>query len=242
MRVSFVSMGTLMVFLLFGGALAGARARTTTAPVSVDYPRADAKTIRTHVQEILSDSRFASHKTFWQWLNEKLARWEGPRLSEGVKRIILWVVLAWCLLTLLAILIHLGWTIWLLARPQKSSPGTVLPAGSERYENASFEQLWEHAAELARAGAFRAATGVLLVALLRRLDTLKVLHFHKSKTNGEYLREYPSHDAGRHSFAQFIATFERSIYGGSEVAGPTYDTMNTLAKQVLSDASQKPQI
>jgi hypothetical protein len=195
-----------------------------------------------HVQKILSDPRFATHKTFWQWLKEKLARWEGPRLSQRVKEIILWVVLAWCLLTLLAILTHLGWTIWLLVRPQRSSAGAALPAGSESYENASFEQLWEHAAELARAGSFRAATGVLLVALLRRLDTLKVLHFHKSKTNGEYLREYPSRHAGRHPFAQFVAAFERSIYGGSEVAGPTYDTMSTLAKQVLSDASQKPQI
>jgi hypothetical protein len=209
---------------------------------SPDYTRPDAETIRMHVQKILAEPRFATHKTFWQWLKEKLARWEGPRLSEGVKKIIFWVVLAWCLLTLLAIFIHLGWTIWLLVRPPKSSPGATLPAGSERYENASFEQLWEHAAELARAGSFRAATGVLLVALLRRLDSLKVLHFHKSKTNGEYLREYPSHDAGRHSFAQFIATFERSIYGGSEVAGPAYETMSTLAKQVLSDASQKPQI
>ena len=36
-----------------------------------------------------------------------------------------------------------------------------------------------------------------LVALLRRLDALKVLHFHKSKTNGEYLREYPGQRAGR---------------------------------------------
>ena len=47
---------------------------------------------------------------------------------------------------------------------------------------------------------------------------------------------------GRREFVQFIAAFERTIYGGFEVAGPTYDTMSTLAKQVLSDVSQKPQI
>ncbi len=87
-----------------------------------------------------------------------------------------------------------------------------------------------------------AAIGVLLVALLRRLDALKVLHFHKSKTNGEYVREYPGERAGRREFVQFITAFEHSIYGGSEAAGPTYDTMTILAQQVLRDASEKPQI
>ena len=106
-------------------------------------------------------------------------------------RFIAWAVAAWCLLSLLAILGDLGWTIWLLVRPRESSSMAELPGSSERYENASFEQLWERSAELARAGEFRAAIGVLLVALLHRLDALKVLHFHKSKTNGEYVREYP---------------------------------------------------
>jgi hypothetical protein len=80
------------------------------------------------------------------------------------------------------------------------------------------------------------------MALLRRLDALKVLHFHKSKTNGEYVQEYPSQRAGRRQFVQFITTFERDIYGGSNVAGPTYASMTTLAKQVLDDVSQKPQV
>ena len=74
------------------------------------------------MQEILSDPRFASHKTFWQWLGEKLARWEGPHLPKGAKRFIFWAVMTWCILTLLAIFAHLIWTIWLLARPQTSSP------------------------------------------------------------------------------------------------------------------------
>jgi hypothetical protein len=207
-----------------------------------DYARAEAETIRTHVQEILSDPRFAPHKTFWQWLREKLVRWGGPHLPEGVKKFIEWVVILWCILTLLAIFAHLAWTIWLLVRPQRGAPGSELPAGAEDYENASFEQLWERSAELARHSAFRAAIGVLLVALLRQLDALKVLHFHKSKTNGEYVREYPGQRAGRLEFVQFVAAFERNVYGGSPVAGPTYATMTTLAKQVVSNASSKPQI
>ena len=228
--------------MLFGVVAAGPRGRVPATSAPRDYARANAETIRTHLQEILSDPRYASHKTLGQWLAEKLSRWEGPHLSKGVKRFIFWVVMTWCILTLLAIFAHLVWSIWLLARPQKSSALAELPAGSESYENASFEQLWERSAALARTGAFRAAIGVLLVALLRRLDALQVLRFHKSKTNGEYVREYPSRLVGRREFVQFVTAFERSIYGGSAVAGPTYDTMSTLAQQVLSDASQKPQI
>lgn len=242
MRVSFVSVGAAVALVLFGVAAAGPRVQPTTASAPSAYARAEAETIRTHLQEVLSDPRYASHKTFRQWLMEKLARWKGPDLPQGVKTVILWVVMIWCILTLLAIFAHFVWTIWLLVRPQRSSATAELPGGSEGYDNASFEQLWERSAELARSRAFRAAVGVLLVALLRGLDTLKVLHFHKSKTNGEYVREYPSQRVGRRDFVQFIAAFERNIYGGSDVAGPAYDTLSTLARQVLSDVSQKPQI
>ena len=193
------------------------------------------------MQEIVSDPRYAPRKTFWQWLTEKLAKWGGPRLPRGVKDFLVWSVATWCILTLLAILAHFVWTIWLLMRPQRGS-ATDLPGDSEDYESASFEQLWERSAELARAGAFRAAIGVLLVAVLRRLDALKILRFHKSKTNGEYVREYPGQLAGRREFVQFVVAFERNVYGGFEIAKPTYDTMSTLARQVLSDVSQKPPI
>ena len=237
MRVSFLILGAATAVALFG-ALAQARATPAAAPA--DYTRADAQAIRTHVQDILSDPRFASHKSIWLWLGEKLGRWGVPHLSPGVKKVILWLVLIWCILTLIAILAHLGWTIWLLVRAPHASPEAELALGSENYDHASFEQLWERSAELARTGAFRAATGVLLLALLRRLDALKVLRFHKSKTNGEYLREYPSQLVGRREFGQFVAAFERTIYGGADVAGSAYDSMTTLAKQVLRDVCEKP--
>lgn len=242
MRVSLVSLGTALALVLFAEAAAGPRARTTPVSAPADYARADADTVRAHLEGILSDPRFASHKTFWQWLVEKLSRWGGPRLSPEWGKFIVWAVVAWCVLSLLAILGDLGWTIWLLARPPRRDAKPCVSVTTEGYENASFEQLWERSAELARTGAFRAAIGVLLVALLRGLDTQKVLHFHKSKTNGEYVREYPGQLVGRRYFVQFIAAFERSIYGGSDVAEPTYETMSTLARQVLTDVTQKPQI
>lgn len=242
MRSRVINLGAVMALALLGAAACDARTRATADSAPADYVRADPGAIRAHLQDILSDPQYMPHKTFGRWLAEKLSRWEGPRLPRGLKKFISRAVLFWCLLTLLAIFGHLVWTIWLLVRPQRGSPAAALPGSEENYENASPEELWERSAALARAGAFRAASGVLLVALLRRLDALQVLHFHKSKTNGEYLREYASQRGGRRQFVQFLTAFERSVYGGIDMARPTYDTMTTLAQQVLNDASEEPPV
>lgn len=216
----------------------------TTDTTSPQYERPDARTIQTCIREILDDPQFAPRKSFGQWLREKLSKWDGPKvdLPEGVGMFLLWAVTVWCVLALLAILVHLGWTIWLFARRPKG-PGTAAGSdGSTVYEHLSFEQLRQKSRELARAGAFREAAGVLLIALLRRLEAFNVLRFHSSKTNGEYLREYSGELAGRPQFVQFIATFERSIYGGLEIPMQTYETMNSLAERILNDVGQKPQI
>jgi hypothetical protein len=214
----------------------------TSADRTFQYERADAQTIKDCTQKIMADPQFASHKTFGQWIREKIRKWEGPdsRLPKGIGAFLMWAIIAWCLLTLLAIFIHLLWTIWTLVRRPKS-PGIAVGAdGSILYERLSFEQLWDKSRELAQRGAYRDAAGVLLLALLRRLDASRVLRFHASKTNGEYLREYPGQTPGRPQFAEFVDAFERSVYGGVEVPKQTYETMNSLAERVANDAVPKP--
>jgi hypothetical protein len=230
------ALAVIAIVSLHAGAPASAASR--------DFERADAQTIRDHTRQIVSDPRFAPRKTFWQWLGEKLSRWDRPDVDvpEWVKMAAGCAVITWCVLTLLAILAHAAWTIWMLVGPARHRAAEAPGESSNLYESASFEQLWERARALAATGAFREAAGVLLVALLRRLDTLKVLSFHRSKTNGEYVREYPGHRAGRPEFMQFVATFERTIYGGLEVPGRTYDAMSHLAKQILDNVSQSAQV
>ena len=219
-------------------------ARAPAYAASGDFERADAQTIRDYTRQIVSDPRFAPRKTFSQGLGEKVSRWDRPDVNVPgwVKMAAGWAVITWCLLTLLAILAHAAWTIWMLVGPARHRAARESGDDSNPYESASFEQLWERAQALAATGAFREAAGVLLVALLRRLDALKVLSFHRSKTNGEYVREYSGHRAGRPEFMQFVATFERTIYGGLEMPGRTYDAMSHLAKQVLDNVSQSAQV
>ncbi|MEN6576254.1 MAG: DUF4129 domain-containing protein [Phycisphaerales bacterium] len=235
---------TLMAFALAVLALGQPGATDGKYAETPKYGRPDTQTIRDCAREILADPQFSPRKTFRQWLIERLSRWNRRDLDlpDGVGRFLLWAVISWCILALLAILIHLGWTIWMAVRRPKC-PGVVAgPGASHLYEQLSFEQLWQKSRELARQGAFREAAGVLLIALLRRLEALHVLRFHTSKTNGEYLREYPGESAGRSQFVQFIGMFEQSIYGGIEVPRQTYETMDSLAQRIVSDVAQQPQI
>jgi hypothetical protein len=206
------------------------------------YERPEAQAIKDCTREILSDPQFAPRKTFGQWLREKFRKWGGPhaRLPKGIGEFLLWAVIAWCLLTLLAIFIHFIWTIWMLARRPQGPRMAVAGDGSILYEQLSFEQLWQKSRELAQRGAYRDAAGVLLMALLRRLEAFHVLRFHTSKTNGEYLREYPGQAPGRPQFVQFVAAFERSIYGGLEIPKQTYETMTSLAERIVDDVVPKP--
>jgi hypothetical protein len=235
---------TWLALALAVAALVSLRAAAPAQAAAGGYERADAQTIRDGTREIVSDPRFAPRKTFWQWLGEKLLRWDRPDVDvpEWLKEAAGWTVITWCVLTLLAILGHAAWTIWMLAGPARRRSAGALGDDADAYESASCEQLWERAQALAGTGAFRAAAGILLVALLRRLDALKVLSFHKSKTNGEYAREYPDDRAGRREFTQFIAAFERSIYGGREVPGRTYEAMSQLARRIIDSVSQNAQI
>jgi len=236
-----IRISAAMIVITLGIAAIGGLCSAAPASSSpADYPRTDTETIKACTREIVASPRFAPRITLRQWLVQKLGRWDPPEvdLPEGVGTFFVTVVTVWCLLTLVAILAHLVWTIWLFAHPARARAGDGSGRDSEAREITSPDELWLHSQRLAQSGEFRGAVGFLLVALLRRLETMKVLHFHKSKTNGEYVREYPSHRAGCREFAQFVVTFERSIYGGLEVRGQTYDAMNSLAKRIIGDVSK----
>jgi len=232
-----------LLLLAVGATLAiAASAKAASADRSTQYERPDAKTIKDHTQQLLSDPQFSPHMTLRQWLAEKLKRWNriNIHLPRGIATFLFWAVTVWCVLTLLAIFAHFVWTIWMFARRPKSQGAAAGRDGSKLYERMSFEQLWGRSRELAQRGSYRDAAGVLLLALLRRREASRVVRFHASKTNGEYLREYPGQTPGRPQFAEFVATFERSIYGGLEVPRQTYETMNSLAERIVSDVVPKP--
>jgi hypothetical protein len=229
--------------ILVGLALCALCARASAAQETdgvpeAAYGRADIETIRGTVNAIVSDPEFMPRKTFGQWLQEKLRKWDRPNLnlSSRVATVIFSVFMIWCLLALVAILGHLCWTIWLGVRPSGGLKGAGGVSGLPADEITSPEELWSRSTALAGAGAFREAMGLLLLALLRRLETRQIVTFHRSKTNGEYVAEYPSDLAGREAFAAWVGAFERTIYGGLPVVGQTYEAMTSAAERIIHDA------
>jgi hypothetical protein len=79
-----------------------------------------------------------------------------------------------------------------------------------------------------------AAPVVLMVLLLKRLHAASVVRFHESKTNGDYVFEFPRSRAERAEFRQFVGLFDGTIYGAAECDQGLYRRMKILFEACLS--------
>jgi hypothetical protein len=212
---------------------------TSVQKVSQFY-RADPETIKMHTRQILSDQNFVPNKTFMQWLGEKFFRWKGPKLHLGQRwgKFILWFITFWCLLSLLAILIHFIYTLSLLIRTNSRFSIDMRSSGSKKVKITSFEELYKKAQELAGNNSFREAISMMMAALLRLMDSRKIISFHDSKTNGDYIRECPYDYICRDEFRKFVLIFEQTIYGGSQSSHKIYQRMDSLMGDILNCVRQ----
>ena len=88
-------------------------------------------------------------------------------------------------------------------------------------------------------GAYREAVGLLMLALLRRLDETGVLRFDPSKTNGDYVRECRLALPAVGAFPQFVFACDEIIYGGRGCPSDSFERMNSLYERILCDAGQE---
>lgn len=219
----------------------GGHADEFAAERATRFDRVDAETIKMHTRQILSEPALASRTTPWQWFRERLGRWRGPHLElgSGWATFAWYVILIWCILTLLAIFVHLIWTIRLVIWPNARGQNATAGPGSEPVETISFEELCKIARELAEKGAFCEAISTMILGLLCWLDSTGTIRFHRSKTNGDYVREYPSDLAGWNEFRQFVLTFEQRIYGSAPCDHQTFWQMNALMECIREGITKK---
>jgi hypothetical protein len=217
------------------------RADKIIRPEAWQFERADVDTIRMHTRQILSEPDLAPRKTFWQWLTEKFSKWDKPdlRVGSGWSKLIWSIFVVWAILTLVAILIHALWTVRVLIWPGGPHDNATVAPGSESVKITSFEELYEMARTLAEKEAFCEAISVMMVAMLRLLDSIGIVRFHESKTNGDYIREYPPSLISRNEFKKFVLTFEQVVYGRFNCDRQTYWQMNSLMEHIHNGVSQK---
>ena len=224
----------LVLVLAVWLAHAAGAAEPPAGDASYGGPSADA--VRVEVQAILADPRFAPQVSFWQWLAEKLSQTDLPDLSvpPGVSRFLVWVFLIWCVLTLVAILVHMAWSLtrFLPARRRRQPPPRY-----ERRRPLTYEELRERMAALAEAREFRSAIRAMMTALVQWLDDVGVVRGDPSKTNGDYVREYPAGRPGREMFRQFALAFDVLIYGSPGCDGSDYRRMCTALEQIHEHVS-----
>ena len=234
-----------LLLLIFAGILSSSPSLSPADETAIlrtsQFERADVETIKMHTKQILSEPALASRKTFRQWLLEKFSKWKRPDidLGSGWATLIWSVILIWCVLTLSAIIVHLVWTICLYIRPNKYRNNVVTSPGSKPTINLSFEELYKKAQELADKGAFSEAISALLSGLLRLLDSAGTICFHESKTNGDYIREYPRNLVGQNEFRKFILIFEQTIYGRFYCDRQTFSQLNYLMEYIRKGVTQK---
>jgi hypothetical protein len=206
---------------------------------AVSYERAGAEEIRAAVADVLAGPEFSQRRPFWErWLHGFL-QWllaEEPG-NSGLAAFLRWVLTVFCVLTLIAILAHMAWTLYVLVRANLPGRGaSVRPGLFARAEAESVEDLARRMRMLAEDGAYAEALACMLLLLVRRLDEAALVRFHPSKTNGDYTREYVPGRAGRDGFRRFVHEFDSYAYGGAPCRRPDYEHMLSLSEGVLSDA------
>lgn len=232
--------------LLFVAGGAGVSAQ----PVGEDDGR---QRVRDTVRQVLASPEFAElreeeEEGWWQrftaWLQEKV----GGALSAVVRWIadlpaaLIWVVVGWMVLTLLAIAAHLIWTVLVLV-----SGGTVrrrgrsAAAASETAEpwlgvrELRFEPVYEEARALAERGQWSAAVRHLYVAMLLWLDRRGRIVFRRSKTNRDYLREVGAAGPVAELLRTVTRRFELVAYGGMEADRRGYEEVAAALERIRND-------
>ncbi|NLX03823.1 MAG: DUF4129 domain-containing protein [Phycisphaerae bacterium] len=205
------------------------------------YSRPEVGAIRSEVRDILADPRYAPRQSLWQiiteWFRERFSDWNAPHIPESLARVLWTILLVWAILALVAILAHLIWTIAVLWPRRRREEAEAGPLGDLR--NRGYQDLVSAMADSAAKGDFRHAAALMMLALLQWLDARRLVRFHESKTNGDYVREYPPERASRRGLRQFVNVFDRAIYGGNVCDRATYEQMHAMFQEFHEQVRQE---
>lgn len=212
------------------------------SPAAVQQELPDAAELDRAVREVLERPEFAREElpALLQWMIDvytaaREALWRAI-LELGALReaapVLYWVVVAWLVVSLVAILVHLGVTAvraW-RARGRSGDEAAAPEASVER--EAPAPSAWEaRAREHAEAGRPRDAAVALYRAVVLRLDERDVLSWDPSKTPGDYRRETAGATATGGALHRFLRRFEPVAFGGRAVSSSDWTGLLSAARE-----------
>jgi hypothetical protein len=159
---------------------------------------------------------------FYEWLINLLE--PLGRTIRSLPQWVLWLVIIWMILCLLAVVIHLLYVI-LTAVGVGITPAS---RGAEGFADASsvfgiraldFESIVTRARELANQGAWAHAIKYAYLAAILWLDRRGLVMFHPAKSNGDYVRELARVPQRQQVFRQLTDHCEPTVYGGVPATG-----------------------
>jgi hypothetical protein len=141
-------------------------------------------------------------------------------------------ILFWAaLVALIALLIHIGLTVWRIYRVTVQGTGATAPGAAPVLLDGRGHL--ERAEALARAGRYTEALGHRFVALLLELDRADALTFHPSKTPAEYVREARLGTSGRATLAGLVSRLYHHVFGAEPLDERGYREFGAAAGSLL---------
>ena len=179
----------------------------------------------------------------------RISEWIGG-LFEGLARALsdlhdsipwlYWTIVSWMVLTLVAILAHLIYTLVTLisgtkradpaARGRQKITGELLGI-----QDLDFDKVYAEARRLLAASEWTAATRYLYVAAILWLDREGAIVFKRSKTNADYIAELALGSRCLQPFRRLTELFEPIVYGGRQPTNANMDDISTTVESLLHD-------
>ena len=229
--------GILMIALVFCPAVGAAPADLDRGIKRISDE--ERRHVRQTVAEVLAQPEFRqAHDPSPGWgerLLEKLKNalsWLRDRLW-GLPVWLGWLIVAWMVLTLIAILAHFVYVLL-----SQVGVGRGRRTGRRRPEyriygdrKEGFDAVFAEAQRQLQAGRWAAAVRYLYVAAILWLDQHGRVRFRESKTNRDYIRELAPHAGAQQRFRTLTQAFDVAVYGGH---APTEDTCRAMATTLKS--------
>lgn len=141
------------------------------------------------------------------------------------------------LVALIALLIHIGLTVWRIYRVTVQQPGTAGAGAAPALLDGRGHL--ERAEALARAGRYAEALAHRFVALLLELDRADALTFHPSKTPAEYVREARLGASGRATLAGLVSRLYHHVFGAEPLDERGYREFGAAAGTLLQHVTPR---